>query len=36
MLDTSTKYLIFYSGEVYKDYTHSTTTYFKRRNNERK
>jgi hypothetical protein len=36
MLDTSNKYLIFYSGEVHSSYTDSIFTYFKRRNNGRK
>jgi hypothetical protein len=35
-LDIEEKKLLFYSGEVHKSYTHSTTTYFKRRNNGRK
>jgi hypothetical protein len=36
MLDTNTKYLIFYSGEVYSSYTNSIFNHTKRRNNERK
>ena len=35
-LDIEGKNLLFYSGEVYKSYTHSIITYFKRRNNGRK
>lgn len=36
MLDTSNKYLIFYSGEVHSSYTDGIFTCVKRRNNERK
>ena len=35
-LDIKEKKLLFYSGEVYKSYTHSIITYFNRRNNGRK
>jgi hypothetical protein len=35
-LDINEKFLVFYSGEVYKSYIHSSITYFKRRNNGRK
>ena len=35
-LDISDNKLLFYSGEVYTDYTNSIFTYFNRRNHERK
>ena len=35
-LDIEEKKIVFYTGEVHTSYTHSTTTYFKRRNNGRK
>jgi len=35
-LDIDNKFLLFYSGEVYSNYTHSIFTKSKRRNNGRK